>query len=158
MKWFHVDQFRQIWEGSVGGNIIQKTREFVWEGEGREERPGKRAGCVGPPRGCQGVFSDLGGWSVAADVYSGSLLKVIRPQGHWAMSGDIGGRPWRGSWHRVGGVRDAAQYSTVCRAAPQRMVRPPRQQCRGETPHYKLQFIIIGINCIYMLCFFFSIS
>lgn len=115
------------------GTSYRKQERSCGKGRGGK-RQDKRAGCVGPPRGCQGVFSDLGGWSVGADVYSGSLLKVIRPQGHWAMSGDIGGWPWRGSWHPVGGVRDAAQFSTVSRPAPQGMAQPPRQQCRGETP------------------------
>ena len=58
-------------------------------GRGRKEGGWDEGGVHGGPfRDCQFVFCDLGDWSMAAYLYSGSLVGGESvPRGHWVMVG-----------------------------------------------------------------------
>ena len=62
---------------------MEKQESLVRQGGGEGGRAQPRwVGGMGPPRCCQLVFSDPGGWYMGANLYSVSLLRVILPPGN----------------------------------------------------------------------------
>lgn len=139
------------------GTPQRKTREPCAEGRREGSRALQRAvgarGLPGAARLCSLTWV-VGVW-MGAKLCSGSFLRVILPPGN---TGQCLGR-----WVVV--APEAALACSGCgqgccliphsaRDGPTANGPAQCQQCRGQIPIYKPQFIIISFNCTYMLCFF----